>query len=291
MSSPGPGTGNGASRYAASLAIRSGSRLVARTRTSSQACSRPAHSSAAAPITCSQLSSTSSSCRRASTAPAPPAAGIPGCSRTPSATATADGTCAGSRTGASSASHTPSANRAATRPATAPASRVLPTPPGPVTVTSRCSSSRPATSRTAAARPTKLVSAAENPCMPPAVTGGASAAARRLAASTSPAGARPRAAATNTGRTGSARPSAPASSRAVSLRAVRLMPRSRSLTDRGLRPAASASSFWVSAACARSCRSNPAKSSTGGSAMTGRPPSQALTPPGIRPGRNDLPRH
>jgi len=64
----------------------------------------------------------------------------------------------------------------------------------------------------------------------------------RRAASTSAADPRPRAAATNNATTGSARPSAPASSTAVFLRAVRLMPRSRSLTDRGLRPAASASS-------------------------------------------------
>ena len=44
-----------------------------------------AHSSAAAPITCSQLSSTSSSCCRASTRASASAAGSPGCSRTPSA--------------------------------------------------------------------------------------------------------------------------------------------------------------------------------------------------------------
>ena len=75
---------------------------------------------------------------------------------------------AGSRTAASSASHTPSANRPATSRATSPASRVLPDPPGPVTVTSRYSSSRPATSATAPARPTKLVSADANLCTPPA---------------------------------------------------------------------------------------------------------------------------
>ena len=46
------------------------------------------------------------------------------------------------------------------------------------------------------------------------------------------------------------------------------MPRSRSLTDRGLMPAASASSSCVSLASVRSCRSNPANSSTGGSAIT-----------------------
>ena len=58
-------------------------------------------------------------------------------SRIPSAAATTAATSAGSRTAASSASHTPSANRPATRSATSPASRVLPAPPGPVTVTSR----------------------------------------------------------------------------------------------------------------------------------------------------------
>ena len=71
------------------------------------------------------------------------------------------GTRAGSCTGASSISHTPSANRPATRRATSPASRVLPTPPGPVTVTRRHSPSRPAASSTDHARPTKLVSRRE----------------------------------------------------------------------------------------------------------------------------------
>ena len=47
-------------------------------------------------------------------------------------------------------------------------SRVLPTPPGPVTVTSRYCSSRPATARTACSRPTKLVSTAGKPCTPTA---------------------------------------------------------------------------------------------------------------------------
>ena len=102
----------------------------------------------------------------------------------------------------------------------------------------------------------------------------------RTAASTSAAGARPRAAATNKGRTGSARPSAPASNSAVSLRAVRLMPRSRSLTDRGLRPAASASSSCVSLASARSCRSNPANPSAGCSAMVGIPSAGLISPRG-----------
>ena len=90
---------------------------------------------------------------------------------------------------------------------------------------------------------------------------------------------RPRAAATNSDRAGSARPSAPASRTAVSWRAVRLMPRSRSLTDRGLTPAALASSCCVSRASARSCRSNPANPTMACSAMTAASPPPALSPP------------
>ena len=78
-----------------------------------------------------------------------------------------------------------------------------------------------------------------------------------------PAGSRPRAAASNSARCGPERPSAPASSRAVSWRAVRFTPRSRSLTDRGDRRAASASSSCVSPASSRSRRSSPPKLSAG----------------------------
>lgn len=63
--------------------------------------------------------------------------------------------------------------------------------------------------------------------------------------------------------TGPARPSASARSRAVSRRAVRLTPRSRSLTDRVLNRAAAASSSWVIPESARICRSNPAKAPAG----------------------------
>ena len=90
---------------------------------------------------------------------------------------------------------------------------------------------------------------------------------------------RPRAAATNSDRAGSARPSASASRTAVSWRAVRLMPRSRSLTDRGLTPAALASSACVSWASARSCRSSPANPEVACSAMTAASPPTALSPP------------
>jgi hypothetical protein len=73
------------------------------------------------------------------------------------------GTCAGSATAASSATQTPSANRPATCLITSPASRVLPTPPGPVTVTSRYWVSSPATLSTASERPTNVVRACDRP--------------------------------------------------------------------------------------------------------------------------------
>ena len=75
----------------------------------------------------------------------------------------------------------------------------------------------------------------------------------------------PARAATNNSATAPGRPSARASNTAVSLRAVRLMPRSRSLTGRGLTPAASASSSCVSRVSARSRRSSPANVSAGSS--------------------------
>ncbi len=165
--SSGSGSASGPSRYRTSPAIRSGSRLVASTRTSSAPSSSLPHSSAAAPITCSQLSSTSSSCRRARARASASAGATGGRSRIPSAAATTAATCAGSRTAASSASHTPSANRPAACRATSPASRVFPAPPGPVTVTRRCWPSWPATSSTVWARPTKLVSVTGKPWVLP----------------------------------------------------------------------------------------------------------------------------
>src|SRR6516165_4872469 len=101
-----------------------------------------------------------------------------------------------------------------------------------------------------------------------------------MAASTSTAGALPRAAATNSSPAGPARPSAPASSTAVSLWAVRLMPRSRLLTDPVDNPAASASSSWVSPASARSCRNSPANETSRCPATAQR--SLPACPPGNR---------
>ena len=101
------------------------------------------------------------------------------------------------------------------------------------------------------------------------------------AASTSLAGARPRAADTKSSLASAGRPSAMARSRAVSLWAVRLTPRSRSLTARVLIPAASASSSWVSRAPVRSCRSKPAKLSPRSSATSPASPHAACHRRGI----------
>ena len=92
--------------------------------------------------------------------------------------------------------------------------------------------------------------------------------------------ARPRAAAINVSRTGASKRSAPASKTAVSLWVVRLIPRSRSLTVRGLKLDASASSSCVRLASARSCRSSPAKLNPGSATGSASPPnlSAAATP-------------
>ena len=86
---------------------------------------------------CSQLSSTSSVWLAARNSRTTASEGAAGRSKTPSVAATAVITCAGSEVGASSTSHTPSAKRSATSAPTCSASRVLPQPPAPTSVTSR----------------------------------------------------------------------------------------------------------------------------------------------------------
>ena len=70
----------------------------------------------------------------------------------------AGATMAGSVTGTRSTYQAPSAYRPATSVTTLSASRVLPTPPGPTAVTSRCAPSAPASAARSAARPTNEVS-------------------------------------------------------------------------------------------------------------------------------------
>ena len=97
--------------------------------------SRPAAS------TCSQLSTTSSTSLSASASISRAATRAPGASGSPNARATWPSTRPGSCTGARSTKTTPSAKRGAASAATASARRVLPTPGGPVRVSSRASGS------------------------------------------------------------------------------------------------------------------------------------------------------
>jgi hypothetical protein len=189
-------------------------------------------------------------------------------------------------TAASSTSQTPSPDPPSSPAATCTPSLVLPHPPAPVKVTRRQDSTRPRTSDSSRSRPINVASWAGR------LFGSTRAAAANApgglpytAASTSPAGTRPRAADRNSSRAGPARPSAPASKTAVSLCALRWIPRSRSLTDRGLSPAASASSSCVIWASARSRRSSPANESAGCSAMAPMP----LDPPAAPPRRGTRP--
>ena len=90
---------------------------------------------AAALNTCSQLSTTSSSRRPASASATVSINAASPCGVMPSAVAIAAGTDAGSPTGASSTIHTPSGSSPASSAPTSTASRVLPTPPTPLSVT------------------------------------------------------------------------------------------------------------------------------------------------------------
>ena len=234
---------------------------------------------AQAPIRCSQLSITiRTSCvaradRRVSRACRP------GWRTIASASQMAGATASWLVTAASSTSQTPSPGLPGSSAATCRLNLVLPHPPVPVRVTRREDATNARTSDSSRSRPMNELTCTGRF---PANASSASA----LAARTSAAGTRPRAAATNTPRTGPARPSASANSSAVPLCGARLTPRSRSLTVRGLSLAASASSSCVSPASARSRRSTSAKPGTGSSA-TARPSPQSHRPqlPDPRRGR------
>jgi hypothetical protein len=116
-----------------SPASASGARLLAMTRSRGQLVKRSATRGAVGK-TCSKLSITNRRSRSPSASKRLSRSGRRPRSWTPTAAATAAGTSAGSRTGASSTKATPSATVAAISVATARASRVLPTPPGPVRV-------------------------------------------------------------------------------------------------------------------------------------------------------------
>ena len=169
-----PGTGNTHSNGTSSRA-----RLV----TSTDSCGLPASSRSSSPGSpssrCSQLSRTSSVFRGASQPSTVSSLDRPWRSPRPSAAAIAGPAMAGSVTGTRSTYHAPSAYRPATSVTTLSASRVLPTPPGPTAVTSRCAASAAASSARSATRPTNEVSGEGSGT---ATVGGADPAGRRAAA-------------------------------------------------------------------------------------------------------------
>ena len=114
--------------------------------------------SAHAVTTCSQLSRISSIrlfCKKATSVSA---IVCPDCSRSRSAVASALGRRSGSRTGAMSTNHTPFVKRSTPSAAACRASRVLPLPPEPESVSKRVRDSNCLISASSVSRPIKLVS-------------------------------------------------------------------------------------------------------------------------------------
>ena len=152
------GSGSGGTGYSRSACSPSTVRLVATITTPGQRASS-APRSRAAPITCSRLSRMSSQASSLSrSARASSGEHVPA-SSAPTARATPANTSPGWVTAASGTNAVPDPKRSASRSPTATASRVLPTPPGPVNVTNRTPgrASRPASSPMACSRPTSEV--------------------------------------------------------------------------------------------------------------------------------------
>ncbi len=153
----GGGTGSGATGRTCSPATPSLVRLVARTTRRGQPRSSDSTKGRMPSRRCSQLSRTSSMCRSERKSTTDSTTPVSADRRTPSAVATAALAAEGSVTGASSHQETPSANGPDAAAAFI-ASRVLPTPPTPMRVTSREPASAATASATSWSRPTKLVS-------------------------------------------------------------------------------------------------------------------------------------
>ena len=132
------------------------SRLVARMRTSSDAARIASARSLTADTTCSQLSSTSSSLLPTSHS-SMASRGERCAFKTPNTVATASSTRAPSLSGARSTHHTPPGKRARACSAMRNASRVLPLPPTPVSVTMPAAWSSCSNRSNSSTRPTKLV--------------------------------------------------------------------------------------------------------------------------------------
>jgi hypothetical protein len=134
------GAGSDGTRQLTSPGTPSGSLLVASTvKLAHRASSRPARSAHDA-TRCSQLSSTSRTGRSPTKRAMASAAASVTVSRTPSALATGDATASGFPRVASSTHQHRIASRLARCAAASTASRVLPTPPAPVSVTRRLAS-------------------------------------------------------------------------------------------------------------------------------------------------------
>ena len=152
---PSGGRSSGSTGCSSSPDTRRALRLVASTRSAGAAASS-ATTTSPAPPTCSRLSSTSRAPSRATASAV--TGGCPGAPVTCRTDATAGSTPAGSSTPASGTKCTSVRPCAATRWATSTASRVLPAPPGPVSVSRRVPG-RPSRSSSAAASSSRPCSA------------------------------------------------------------------------------------------------------------------------------------
>ena len=121
-------------------------------------CASSSASSDAAATTCSRLSTISNACRSRSAACTTAMSGCPPCSPTPSVEPMAGTTSDGSVIGARSTNQTPSGNAGPSAVPASSARRVLPLPPGPVSV-SRLTSSRSSSAVTAASSRSRPTSA------------------------------------------------------------------------------------------------------------------------------------
>ena len=160
---PSSGSSSGGTGKTNSPGTSRRSLLVVRMRTRRQCPASMTTTRAADSRTCSQLSSTISSSRPASARTTPAIGSVASCSGTPSASATDAGTSAGSVREASSTSRAPSSKLPPASVATRSASRVLPQPPGPVSVTTRPPRSRSRTAAISGPRPTSELTSAGNP--------------------------------------------------------------------------------------------------------------------------------
>ena len=150
------GSSSGSTSKTCSPRTRSRTRLVTRKVAPGRSV-RSETTSGAASMICSKLSSTMRSRRPARAIPSCSLSGASPVSRTPSSRAIAPSTSSGSRTCASATNVTRSKRAPALR-ATSIARRLLPIPPGPTSVTSRCASSPSHSSSVARSRSRPIAS-------------------------------------------------------------------------------------------------------------------------------------